>query len=113
MDRVIVHQGEWFRLFTATVLHYDKQHLAANLTTLVLIGIGVERLIGSVRMASVYLMAGLFASVMSASFNHPYVFSVGASGAIMGLFGYLIGAKLRNRHSVSTEAYLVDPSCYG
>lgn len=82
--------GQWWRLFTCTFLHIGILHILFNMFVLWDIGRFLERLIGSAGYAVVYLVAGLAGSVASLWWN-PQVVSAGASGAIFGLYGGLIG----------------------
>ena len=83
--------GQWYRLFTATLLHGDVLHLAANLLFLWVFGRGLEHELGW-WFLPFYLgcgVAGGLASVaLRASSDVP---GIGASGAISGLMGaYLV-----------------------
>ncbi|BDG60904.1 rhomboid family intramembrane serine protease [Caldinitratiruptor microaerophilus] len=83
----IVLGGEYWRLFTAMFLHAGIAHLVMNGLVLAHMGRLVETLFGSWRFAFIYAAAGLSGSLMSlllGSFVRP---SVGASGALFGLFG--------------------------
>lgn len=82
--------GQWWRLFTCTFLHIGLIHLLFNMYVLWDIGRFIERLIGAAGFAAVYLLAGLAGSIASMWWN-PFVVSAGASGAIFGLYGCLIG----------------------
>lgn len=95
--------GQWWRLFTAMFLHAGILHLAFNLWALWIIGQIVERLLGWRGMAVVYLLAGLGGSLASLAWN-PDVVSVGASGAIFGLYGALFGFLLRYRQAIPPPA---------
>ena len=78
--------GEWYRLITAGFMHYGILHIGMNMLVLWLVGAQLERVLGHARYLSLYfasLLAGSFA-VMLAS---PGDLTVGASGAIFGLFG--------------------------
>ena len=77
--------GEQWRLFTSMFLHYGVLHLGMNLLGLVDGGRHVERMYGHVGFASLYLVAGLAGSLVSAM--RGVGVSVGASGAIYGVFG--------------------------
>ncbi|MCR5414711.1 MAG: rhomboid family intramembrane serine protease [Kiritimatiellae bacterium] len=80
------YHGESWRNFTSMFLHAGVEHLACNMLCLWSFGAILERLMGSVRMTAVYLLAGLFASHVSMSFHETDV-CLGASGAVFGLFG--------------------------
>lgn len=94
--RALVLDGQWFRLFSAPFLHGHEGHLVMNAIALFSLGFMVERLIGPARFALVYFFAALTGSL--ASLLAPsIVFSVGASGAIYGLFAAFAYLQLRFR----------------
>ena len=81
-----IAEGEWWRLLTNTFLHNGVFHLFANMAALLFVGIILEPVLGTTRMTICYLVAGLCAS-LSGIWWHDAVVSVGASGAIFGLYG--------------------------
>ncbi|MFN2460550.1 MAG: rhomboid family intramembrane serine protease [Candidatus Velthaea sp.] len=89
-----VAAGEWWRIVTGEFLHGGWLHIATNMIALYQVGTFVEMLYGSRRMALIYAVsiAGSGAVVLLFNFNVP---TVGASGAIFGLFGALLAAGLR------------------
>lgn len=96
-------RGEWWRLLTCTYIHIGVLHLALNLWVLWDVGPLVERLTGNVGFAVLYTIAGIFGSTASLYWN-PELISAGASGAIFGVWGALLGFLLRQRDSIPTEA---------
>src|SRR5262249_48647424 len=88
--RPLVTGGEWWRLASAMFLHLSVLHLLMNMFALYLFGRLAERLFGSVGFAVVYLASGLGGSVVEL-YGHPYSVSGGASGAVLGIVGGLIG----------------------
>ena len=94
--------GEWWRLASAFFLHGGIVHLAFNMVVLWDIGRFVERLVGNASFVLIYLVCGLFGAVASIAWN-PSVVSVGASGAVFGLYGVLLGFLARSRHSIPRE----------
>lgn len=86
--------GQWWRLFTSMFLHFGLLHLAFNMWALYTGGRLVEKLYGSASFALLYLGAGLCGSFASVLWN-PAVNSAGASGAIMGIYGAMLGFFLR------------------
>lgn len=78
--------GEWYRLFSPVLLHGSVIHLLFNCYALLLAGVILENLIGRVWYLAVFLVGGVGGSLMSLVINPPTLISVGASGAIMGLF---------------------------
>lgn len=79
--------GEWYRMFTSGFLHANIIHLAMNMLVLYIIGNQLEQALGRWKYLGLYLaslMAGAFAVV---AFSPGPIPTVGASGAIYGLFG--------------------------
>jgi rhomboid protease GluP len=89
-----VAAGQWWRIFSAAFLHAGWLHIATNMFALYQVGTFVELLYGRVRMAIIYVLAiiGSGIAVYVFSYDAP---TVGASGAIFGLFGALAAAGLR------------------
>ncbi|WP_394168276.1 rhomboid family intramembrane serine protease [Saccharospirillum alexandrii] len=81
--------GQWWRLLTSVFLHGGLLHLIFNAVVLANIGIFLEPLLGRVSFAIVYLITGVLASLTSLMFNYGVV-SVGASGAIFGMYGFFL-----------------------
>jgi membrane associated rhomboid family serine protease len=95
--------GEWWRLLTNIFVHAGIIHIAFNMWCLWYLGALAEQLYGAWTYACIYLICGIGASLSSAGW-HPYVPSVGASGAIFGLAGALFTAIKLGEFSVSREA---------
>jgi rhomboid protease GluP len=91
--------GQWWRLFTATFIHFGVFHLALNMWALFNAGLLTERLYGSGRFALLYVFAGLTGSMASLLWN-PLVNSAGASGAIFGVFGGMLAFVMSPRNGV-------------
>jgi len=85
--------GEPWRIITSMFLHGGVLHLAMNMYALWSLGALLEPEIGSLRFLLLYFIAGIVAGIASLLFN-VFVVSVGASGAIFGLYGYVLGAEL-------------------
>jgi len=88
--------GEWWRLWSSLFLHGGLLHLLFNLLVLANIGIILEPWLGHVRFTVLYLLAGGIASWTSLTMNMNVV-SVGASGAVFGLYGFFLALLLLNR----------------
>ena len=91
--------GEWWRLLSSGFVHGGLVHLAFNMYVLFSVGRQAERLFGHLLYAMVYLGALLGGSLVSIAV-HDDVVSVGASGALFGIFGALFAYMLRNRGAV-------------
>lgn len=85
----IVHQHEYWRILTAGFLHYGIGHILINMISLYFVGYALEPAIGRVNFAAIYL-ASLLAGSFGALLFQPDALTVGASGAIFGIFGALI-----------------------
>lgn len=81
--------GEWWRIFTATFLHFGLLHVGMNMYILYQVGPFTELLYGRVRFLLLYVLAGLGGSLVSLTI-HPMTVSAGASGAIFGVYGALL-----------------------
>ena len=86
-NSIMVKSGEVYRLLTCMFLHADIIHLVFNMYALFIVGPQVERYYGKRRFAFIYFVSGLLGSLFSCVFSSEYSFSLGASGAIFGLFG--------------------------
>ncbi|GAA1358657.1 rhomboid family intramembrane serine protease [Streptomyces beijiangensis] len=82
-----VADGEWYRLFTSMFLHEQFWHIGFNMVSLWLIGGPLEAALGRVRYLTLYLVSGLFGSALTYLIASPTQGSLGASGAVFGLFG--------------------------
>ena len=89
-----VAAGEWWRIFSAAFLHAGWLHIATNMFALYQVGTFVELLYGRARMAIIYVIAIIGSGIAVYFFNYDAP-TVGASGAIFGLFGALTAAGLR------------------
>jgi len=92
----LVADGDWWRLFTANLLHAFPAfpvHLVLNLLGLVALGPLVERAVGTPRTLCVIGAAGL--ASMIASGLHSSVGVVGVSGVVFGLLGALLWLEFR------------------
>jgi rhomboid protease GluP len=102
LDKPAVAAGEYWRLWTVTLLHGSVLHLAFNMYALWLAGAIVERWYGPWRMLAFYLACAAAGSTASFVFAGD-VPSVGASGAIFGLFGVLL-TSARFHHPVDRQS---------
>lgn len=84
--------GEWWRLIAAMFVHGGVFHLVATIAGLVPLGLIMERAVGRIAFATVYLAAGLLAGVVSLWTTSPTSVSVGASGALFGIYGLLLAS---------------------
>lgn len=83
----LISAGEWWRLVTPVFAHADLWHVLFNTFSLVLFAPALERLLGHIQFIVVYLLTGIIANLVTWLIQPPMYMSVGASGAIFGLFG--------------------------
>ena len=92
---LIIVSHQWWRLVTAIFLHAGLFHIGMNLWCLFDLGPSVESLFSTAKFIFFYLVAGVAGFVVSFLWS-PYGVSIGASGAILGLIGVLIGASMHH-----------------
>jgi rhomboid protease GluP len=85
--------GEWWRLFTATFVHAGLVHLVAEIAGLMQVGLLVERLVGRLAFAVVYVASGVLVGIWHLNL-HPVSIHAGAAGAIFGVYGLLLASLL-------------------
>jgi rhomboid protease GluP len=88
-------QEPW-RFVTAVFLHASFLHIAFNLWGLMILGPMVEELYGSARYLFVFVATGAIGYVLSSVSGH---FSVGASGALLGLMGVALAVTWGKQHA--------------
>jgi len=82
-----VAEGEWYRLVTAMFAHQAVWHIGFNMLSLWWLGGPLEAALGRVRYLALYFVSGLAGSALTYLLASPFESSLGASGAIFGLFG--------------------------
>jgi rhomboid protease GluP len=96
-----VAEGQWWRILSATFLHFGLLHIAMNMFALRDLGRVAEQLFGTAKFLTVYLLAGV-GSTMAITVWYAYVLHkpggalmAGASGSIFGVMGLLAVVLLR------------------
>ena len=84
--------GEWQRLIVSTFVHAGFLHLLATIAGLLPLGLVLERILGRITFAAIYLGAGVAASLVSLWTTSPTSVTFGASGAVFGLYGLLLAS---------------------
>jgi membrane associated rhomboid family serine protease len=92
----VLQGGQWWRILSGAFLHGSLLHIAVNMLSLWYLGRFIEMVLGPWRMLFVYVASLIASGLGIVYFSAPYVPTVGASGAIFGLFGALfaVGFKL-------------------
>ncbi|MGY6023895.1 rhomboid family intramembrane serine protease [Streptomyces spinosirectus] len=82
-----IAQGQYYRMLTAMFLHGSYIHILFNMLSLWWIGGPLEAALGRARYVALYFVSGLAGSALTYLIAAPNQPSLGASGAIFGLFG--------------------------
>ena len=126
----ILQDGEYYRFITSTFVHFNIFHLANNMLLLGVLGYNLEQEKGHLKFLVIYFGSGLGGNLLSFAtrnnfnealtplndpFNRlynllvertscPYVLSGGASGAVFGLMGAVLGIYLKTKRPVGRLA---------
>jgi rhomboid protease GluP len=96
----LVFQGAFYQLFTSMFVHADIAHITGNMLFLLIFGLRGEELFSLPEYLSIYFLGGLTGNLLSLLLL-PAGISVGASGAIFGMFGAaIIYARRSFRQSI-------------
>lgn len=104
---------ELWRLLTNIFLHGSLIHIGCNTVSLLQLGTIVEAKYGKENFLFIYIISGIGASAISALFNMIFSLnsiSVGASGAICGLLGFMFGKLKGNvKNKLLSLGFLIVP----
>lgn len=84
----LIQGGELYRLLTSAFIHAGIMHLLMNMYCLYILGPQLESFFGRGKFLLIYLFSAISGNLMSMLFTSGA--SVGASGAIFGLFGAML-----------------------
>lgn len=87
--RPLVFEGEAWRLVSSAFLHIGIFHLMINSYTLYQLGTIIEEFFGQTKFLATYVLTAISAGILSLIFTNAI--SAGASGALFGLTGLLLG----------------------
>ncbi|KAF6152753.1 hypothetical protein GIB67_021413 [Kingdonia uniflora] len=93
--KLVVKEGEGWRLISCIWLHAGVIHLLANMISLIFVGIRLEEEFGFVKIGLLYVLSGFGGSLLS-SISLRSTMSVGASGALFGLLGAMLSELITN-----------------
>ncbi|HEV7180054.1 MAG TPA: rhomboid family intramembrane serine protease [Candidatus Baltobacteraceae bacterium] len=86
---------QWWRIITSGFLHGGLIHITLNMVSLWVLGRFVEAIAGPARMFAIYSLSLVASGLGVVYFSAPQVSTLGASGAIFGLFGALFAMGLK------------------
>ncbi|MHB8139856.1 MAG: rhomboid family intramembrane serine protease [Vulcanimicrobiaceae bacterium] len=95
LPAAVLQDHQYWRIVTGAFLHAGWLHIGLNMLSLWWLGSFIERILGSPRTLLVYAVSLVVSGFGVVYFSSPDVVTIGASGAIFGLFGALfaIGVK--------------------
>lgn len=106
----VVFGGEYNRLFSAMFLHAGLGHLFSNMVLLFYLGATMERGIGHLSFALLYLGSGAIGNLLTVRYEAlrgEIWSSVGASGAVFGVMGAMIALLLRTPKEIRRGSTLL------
>ncbi|RCH66416.1 rhomboid family intramembrane serine protease [Streptomyces sp. SDr-06] len=95
-----VAEGQWYRLLTSMFLHGGYAHIAFNMLSLWWLGGPLEAALGRARYLALYFVSGLAGGALTYLLAAPNEPSLGASGAIFGLFGAMAVLMRRMKYDM-------------
>lgn len=107
MQGLSVADGDYWRLLTSAFLHANILHIAFNMYALYLFGPFVERALGTWRFLGAYLTMAVVGSVFVYVIANPFTVTIGASGAVFGLFAIALLLLLRAKQDVRSLLVLL------
>lgn len=96
----VFEEGQWYRLITHMFVHSGPEHLLNNMFMLGILGYQIEKEYGAVKYLISYFICGIGGALLSALVEmqlNEVVVSVGASGAVFGIFGVMTVMIFKNR----------------
>lgn len=99
---LVILEGEIWRLVSAMFLHGGIEHILMNMLSLFIVGRSLEMFFSKTSYLIIYFISAFLGSLISIYF-HPVTVGIGASGAIFGLFGALIGFVLVHRKRMQDD----------
>lgn len=97
--------GEYWRILTVALTHGGIMHLFFNMYALLVLGNVLEGALGRRRFLIIFFVSQISASLFSLYFNPENMPSVGASGAIFGLFGAM--AILQRKYGFDAKSIYI------
>ncbi len=101
-----VMAGDWWRVLSHTLGHGSFFHLGVNMYALYILGPGLEARLGRLPFVAVWVFSAAAGGAAVVYLAHPFSQTVGASGAVFGLFGIWLGSAWSTRRSLAGKAQL-------
>lgn len=103
----IDNYNEWWRYISSIFIHAGFSHLLFNNFALLVFAPPLERLLGAWRYTLVYMLSGILGNLFTvAHYNRTgeVLISMGASGAIYGIYGAFLYIALLQRQSMDDSS---------
>jgi membrane associated rhomboid family serine protease len=85
----VIQDHEYWRMFTAPLMHGGPEHILLNSFVLLLSGTMLERIVGWKWLLGIFTITALGGEIATLFFLSHNVVGVGASGGVMGVLGAL------------------------
>lgn len=105
----LIGEGQWWRIVTSIFIHSGFFHVLFNMFSLFLFGPELEKIAGKARFLTIYLLSGIFGNVATYIIEDGIYASVGASGAIFGIFGAFVGLVYYTRKTMPQLKQIIMP----
>jgi len=102
-NAAVATEGEFYRALSYAWLHVNSTHLWANLLSLALLTEILGQSFSNKTLGVVLIFSAVLSGVLG-SFGREFSIIIGASGAIMGLFGFLFAAQYKRDKRLSPLA---------
>ncbi|CAK9436818.1 uncharacterized protein LODBEIA_P13400 [Lodderomyces beijingensis] len=101
--------NQWYRIFIPIFLHAGFLHILFNLLLQLTMGASIERNIGILKYAIIYIASGIAGFLLGANFTPQGIASTGASGSLFGVVAtniiLFIYAGKKNSNMYGTKHY--------
>jgi membrane associated rhomboid family serine protease len=96
-----VTNHQYWRLLAAGFLHFNPVHLVTNMLCLAVWGGALEKRIGTLYFTLIYFCSLLAGSLVTVLTHHTLFIGAGASGAVSGVLGALLGLCILGKIELS------------
>ncbi len=95
-----IYDGQVWRLISAMFLHENFGHIFGNMICLFIFAQLTEYLVGTPKFFAAYFLSGISGGILSLLTTPREVYCLGASGAVFGIAGYLIGLTFHKKEYI-------------
>ena len=95
-----IYDGQVWRMITAMFLHDNFGHIFGNMLCLFIFAQLTEYLVGTPKFFAAYFFSGIAGGILSLLTTPRDIYCLGASGAVFGIAGYLIGLTFHKKEYI-------------